>query len=259
MTTAIAQTWFLTVRLFRQLLRQPWWIAISLAQPVIWLVLYGQLFKRVVDIPGFGPQSYITFLAPGVVIMSALYGAGWSGMGVIDELDRGVIDRFLVAPTSRAAIIGGRLLSGAISTTVQCMLLLVLGLVMGARYPGGLAGVGVMAVAAVLLGLPIGALSTALALTMRRRESVIGASNFLLLPMTFLSPVFMASTLMPDWIRSVSRFSPVTWSVESARFALLDPQPDWQQIGLRLGYLVVFGIMSWWLAVRAFRSYQKSA
>ena len=156
--TAIAQTWFLTVRLFRQLLRQPWWIAISLAQPIIWLVLYGQLFKRVVDIPGFGQQSYITFLAPGVVIMSALYGAGWSGMGVIDELDRGVIDRFLVAPTSRAAIIGGRLLSGAISTTVQCMLLLALGLVMGARYPGGLAGVCVMAVSAVLLGLPIGAL-----------------------------------------------------------------------------------------------------
>ncbi|HEY3742122.1 MAG TPA: ABC transporter permease [Bryobacteraceae bacterium] len=257
--TAIAQTWFLTVRLFRQLMRQPWWIAISLAQPIIWLVLYGQLFKRVVDIPGFGQQSYITFLAPGVVIMSALYGAGWSGMGVIDELDRGVIDRFLVAPTSRAAIIGGRLLSGAISTTVQCLLLLVLGLVMGARYPGGLNGVIVMAVSAVLLGLPIGALSTALALTIRRRESVIGASNFLLLPMTFLSPVFMASSLMPDWIRSVSRYSPVTWSVEAARFALLNPEPEWSRIALRIGCLLIFCVLSWALAVRAFGSYQKSA
>ena len=258
MMTALAQTWFLTVRLFRQLMRQPWWIAISLAQPIIWLVLYGQLFQRVVDIPGFGPMSYITFLAPGIVIMSALYGAGWSGMGVIDELDRGVIDRFLVAPTSRGAIIGGRLLNGAISTTVQSFMLLVLGLLLGARYPGGFAGVLVLALSAVLLGLPIGALSTALAITLRRRESVIGASNFLLLPMTFLSPVFMASTLMPGWIRSVSRYSPVTWSVEAARFALVDAHPDWERIGLRLGCLAIFGVLSWILAVRAFGSYQRS-
>ena len=256
--SALAQTWFLTARLFRQLLRQPWWIAISLAQPIIWLVLYGQLFERVVDIPGFGKLSYITFLAPGIVVMSALYGAGWSGMGVIDELERGVIDRFLVAPTSRAAIIGGRLLNGAISTLVQSMMLLLLGLVLGARFPGGFTGVLVLALSAILLGLPIGALSTALALTIRRRESVIGASNFLLLPMTFLSPVFMASTLMPTWIRSVARFSPVTWSVEAARFALIDPQPDWSRIGLRLGCLVLFSILSWSLAVRAFRSYQRS-
>ena len=256
--TALAQTWFLTARLFRQLLRQPWWIAISLAQPIIWLVLYGQLFQRVVDIPGFGPTSYITFLAPGIVVMSALYGAGWSGMGVIDELERGVIDRLLVAPTSRSAIIGGRLLSGAISPIVQSMMLLGLGLLIGARYPGGIAGVAVLALSAVLLGLPIGALSTALALTIRRRESVIGASNFLLLPMTFLSPVFMASTLMPGWIRSVARFSPVTWSVEAARSALIDPHPDWSGIGLRLVSLVIFSVLSWALAVRAFRSYQNS-
>jgi ABC-2 type transport system permease protein len=255
---ALAQTWFLTLRLFRQLLRQPWWIAISIAQPVIWLVLYGQLFQRVVDIPGFGKLSYITFLAPGIVIMSSLYGAGWSGMGVIDELERGVIDRFLVAPTSRAAIIGGRLLTGAISTVVQSMLLLLLGLLLGARYPGGVSGIVVLALSAVLLGLPIGALSTALALTIRRRESVIGASNFLLLPMTFLSPVFMASTLMPGWIREVARFSPVTWSVEAARFALIDPNPEWSRVAMRLACLAIFGVVSWMLAVRAFQSYQKS-
>jgi ABC-2 type transport system permease protein len=179
-------------------------------------------------------------------------------MGVIDELDRGVIDRFLVAPTSRAAIIGGRLLSGAISTVVQSMLLLLLGMMLGARFPGGLVGVLTLGLAAILLGLPIGALSTALALTIRRRESVIGASNFLLLPMTFLSPVFMASTLMPSWIQNVAKYSPVTWSVEAARFALMDPNPDWGGIGLRLLYLLIFAVLSWSLAVRAFGSYQRT-
>ena len=78
--------------------------------------LYGQLFERIVDIAGFGKLSYVTFLAqaktcrntrvqvfPGIVVMSSLYGADWSGMGVTDELERGAIERFLVVPTSRAA------------------------------------------------------------------------------------------------------------------------------------------------------------
>ena len=55
------------VRELRSLLRQPWWIAITLVQPIIWLLLYGALFKRVVEIPGFGATSYIQFLTPGVV------------------------------------------------------------------------------------------------------------------------------------------------------------------------------------------------
>jgi ABC-2 type transport system permease protein len=69
----------------------------------------------------------------------------------------------------------------------------------------------------VLVAVPFGALSNAMALLIRRTESVIGASNFILLPMTFLSLVFMEPQLMPGWIRTVSRFNPVAWSVEAAR------------------------------------------
>ena len=64
--------------------------------------------QKVVEIPGSGTNSYITFLMPGIVVMSAMFAGGWSGMGVIDDLDRGVMDRFLVAPTSRGAIMLGR-------------------------------------------------------------------------------------------------------------------------------------------------------
>ncbi|HEX8858434.1 MAG TPA: ABC transporter permease, partial [Actinomycetes bacterium] len=72
MTTAIAQSWHMTTRHLRFLSRQPWLISISLVQPVIWLLLFGQLFKRVVEIPGFAAGSYITFLTPGVVVMTAV-------------------------------------------------------------------------------------------------------------------------------------------------------------------------------------------
>jgi ABC-2 type transport system permease protein len=211
-----------------------------------------------VDIPGFPTGSYITFLMPGIVLMSALYGAGWTGMGVIDELDRGVIDRLLVTPTSRASIIGGRLLSGAITNIIGSLLLVLLGTLMSAHYPGGALGILVLLASAVMLATPIGALSIALALTLRRRESVIGASNFILLPMTFLSPVFMASNVMPQWIQSVARFSPLTWGVQAARLALGQADPDWPRILIRLALLLVFGAAAGWLAIRAINSYQRS-
>ncbi len=97
-----AQTWHMTTRLVRRLIRQPWYVALTLIQPIIWLTLYGQLFQRVVDLPGFHATSYIDFLTPGIVIMSALFASGWTGMGVIVDIDRGVMDRFLVSPASQA-------------------------------------------------------------------------------------------------------------------------------------------------------------
>ncbi len=256
--TALAHTWFLMQRHLRQLLRQPWWIGLTLAQPIIWLVLYGQLFQKVVNIPGFHTRSYVEFIAPGVVIMSALFGSGWNGMGIIQDLDLGIMDRLLISPASRFAIIGGRLLHMVIVIVVQSGILLGLAFILGARYSGGVAGVAALIGCAVLMAVPFGALSNAWALILRRPESVIGAVNMLLLPLTFLSPVFIAKTLMPDWMRMASRFNPVNWAVETGR-AALQGEVDWPSAMMRIGALVAFGIASSWLATRAFRTYQRSA
>jgi ABC-2 type transport system permease protein len=110
----------------------------------------------------------------------------------------------------------------------------------------------------MLLAAPFAALSNALALLVRKPESVIGASNFILMPLMFLSPILMAKNVMPDWIRSVSRFNPVNWSVEAAREALGE-HTDWNFVLLRIGCLLAFAAISAALATRAFRAYQRSA
>src|SRR5207248_6290359 len=92
--TAARDTWFMIVRQARNLMREPIWIALLLIQPIIWLVLYGQLFRRVVHLGGFGTTSYVTFLAPAIVAMNAFFGGTWSGMGMIFDLERKVIERF---------------------------------------------------------------------------------------------------------------------------------------------------------------------
>ena len=83
--TLLQQTWYMTVRHLRELWRQPWFVAVTLVQPMIWLLLFGALFKRVVEIPGFHGGSYIAFLTPGVVVMTAMFNSALER----DGADRG--------------------------------------------------------------------------------------------------------------------------------------------------------------------------
>ena len=257
MANVIAHTGYMTARHVRNLWRQPWFVAITLFQPVIYLVLFGQLFKSIARLPGFGDQSYIAFLTPGIVVMSALFSSGWSGMGIIEDLDRGVLDRFLVSPASRTALIGGRLVQLALVAVIQATIIILLGLALGADYAGGIPGILILMLSAILLAVPFGALSNAMALMLRQEESVIGAVQFVILPLTFLASVFIASELMPGWIRTVSRYNPLNWAVEAAREAL-SAGPDWGLVLSRLGFLVALGAVALWLATRAFRAYQRS-
>jgi ABC-2 type transport system permease protein len=257
MTYALADSWYMTERHLRNLFRQPAWIVISLVQPLIYLLLYEPLFKRIVELPGFGNASYVDFLTPGIVVMTAVFSAGWTGMGLIEDMDRGVVDRFLVSPASRGSLIAGRLIQLAIVAVIQAAILLGVGSAMGAQYPGGLAGITVLVLAAILLGSGFAALSSCLALLVRREETVIAAANLVLLPLTFLSSVFMASTLMPAWIRTIARYNPVDWAVQAGRGALsLDA--GWNMVLVHLALLAGFAVVCTWLATAAFRVYQRS-
>jgi ABC-2 type transport system permease protein len=106
--------------------------------------------------------------------------------------------------------------------------------------------------------MPFGALSTALALKIRKQESVLGAVNFVLLPLTFMSPAFIAGGLMPTWMQSIAIFNPVGWGVDAGRGAL-QAEAAWPVVLVRLGYLALFTAVSCWLAMKAFRSYQRTA
>jgi ABC-2 type transport system permease protein len=256
--TAISQSYVMTRRHVRFLLRQPWFVATTIVQPIIWLVLFGALFERVVTIPGFvWPGDYLDYLVPGVVVMTALFSSGWSGMGIIEDLDRGIMDRFLAAPIHRSSLIVGRTAYEAISLVVQAVIIGVLAWVLGARFAGGLVGFSVLVLAALLVAAAFGSLSDAFALLLRQRESVIGINVLLVLPLTFLSATFIPLHLAPEWIATIARFNPVNWAVEAGREALL-LTPDWSFILPRLVALATVAVVMVVLATRTFRSYQRS-
>jgi ABC-2 type transport system permease protein len=255
--TAVQHSWFMTVRHLRALWRQPWWIVVTLIQPIIWLLLYGALFKRVVEIPGFHGGSYIEFLTPGVLVMTAFFSAGWSGMPMIEDIDRGVVDRFLTSPVKRSALISGRLLQGSLSIVIQSLIIIGLALISGASFDNGPGGVALLILDATILGAAFGALSNGLALLIRREETLIAAMQFLLLPLTFLSGAFMQLSLVPGWIRHIADFNPVNWAVEAGRSGAMG-NTDWGFVASRTGFLLAFLALSGFFAVRAFRTYQRA-
>lgn len=257
MSTALVQTGNLTLRELRALMRQPIYVAFTLVQPMIWLLLFGQLFKNVAQLPGFGGSSYIAFLAPGVVVMTSLFASGWSGMGFIQDLDRGVMDRLLVSPARRGSVMVSKLAHTAVTVAVQALIVLVIGFAAGARYTGGVLGVLVTVVVAVLLATAFGSLSNALALVVQRQETVIAVAQFLTLPLSFLSSVIMARQAAPSWIQHVMTYNPVDWAVSASREAL-GADPDWSGVLLHGGLLLAVAVVMASLATLAFRSYQRS-
>jgi ABC-2 type transport system permease protein len=257
MTTMVAHSSHISVRYLRALARQPWYLAITLMQPIIWLLLFGQMFKRVADLPGFQASDYIAFLTPGIVVMTAMFSSGWAGMGYIQDIDRGILDRLLVSPIRRGALISGQLTYQAVVTVIQSLVILGLGFLAGARFDGGPAAIGVFLLCTVLLGTAFASLSDTLALLIRREESVIAAVNFLVLPLSFLSTTFMPAGLMPGWIQSVARYNPVNWAVEAGR-EILASDVDWGLLLSRTGLLFLVALALGWVSTRAFRSYQRS-
>lgn len=253
----LAHTGFLTARLLRATARQPLYVLIVLIQPMIWLLLFGQLFRRIVDIPGFGGGNYVDFLTPGVVVMTVLFSAGWTGMALIEDMERGVMDRFLSSPVRRGALMAASTVNQAVSTVVQSLVVALIGVLLGARFGGGPVGVAILLAAAVLLAAAFCSLSNAMAMLTRTRESLIGFTTMLTLPLSFLSSAMMSKSVAPHWIQNVMTYNPVDWAVVAGRSAL-SADPDWGAIGWRLAGLTGVALVMGWLATRSLRGYLRS-
>jgi ABC-2 type transport system permease protein len=256
--TLVTHTAYLTARQLRAFLRVPFYLVFNLIQPIIWLLLFGQLFKSVVNIPGFsGGDNYLVFLTPGIVMMMALFGSAWAGTSYIQDMDRGVMDRFLTSPTSRGGLIVATMLYQAVLTIIQTLVVLGVAWLTGARFGGGFTGIAVLLLSAVLLTFVFAAFSNAVALLAKQQTALIAISQLISFPLMFLSSAIMDTKLSPEWVGNVARFNPFEWAVVAGREAL-QTAPDWGVVWSNLGLLAALVVVMSWLATLAFRAYQRS-
>ena len=255
--SVLRHTWFMVVRQSRNLAREPIWIVLLLVQPMVWLVLYGQLFRNVTRLGGFGTGSYITFLAPAIVVMNAFFGATWSGMSMITDLDRKVVERFLATPASRFAIVLSQIVRSALTAAIQAVIILIVALALGVHVHTGILGWIVVVLAAMLVNSAFAGVSQAIALLTRREATMIAVANFIGLPLLFLSTTMIARPQMPGWMQEVAKFNPVDWGVRAAREVVL-PGTSWGDVGMYLLLLFALSALTAAWATWTFRSYQRS-
>ncbi|MFD8385633.1 ABC transporter permease [Streptomyces sp. NPDC059679] len=257
MIDAVVHMGYMTQRHMMSLLRQPVLVVTKVVEPFLWFALFAAVFHRVVDIPGFG-GDYVDFLTPGVVVTSAFFPSCWNGMLILQDIERGTLDRLLVTPVRRSALVTGPVMRQVISGFVPALVIMGVGLLLGARYEGGVVGVAVFLLAVAAFGFAISMFSNFVALLVRKEETLVGLVNFSMMPLTFLSTTFMPDHLVPGWVSAVARCNPVNWAVEVGRQTLGDG-PDWGLVFIRLGLLTGLGMLLMSAAVRALGAYQRDA
>ncbi len=229
------------MRHMRTQIRMKIWIIINLIQPILWLTMFTQVFKSLSDLPGMEGMSYLQFFAPGVVVMTVMFGSAWAGMGMLQDIDMGILSKMLATPVSRVSIITSRIIASMLILLLQSILIFTISVIMGVNIATGVPGVLLSIVIVALLGLGFAAFSNGLALYFKRPEPLMGIINFVSLPAMFLSSTMMNPDLLPGWLDTVRQFNPVDYAVVGIRGLVLEGY-IWSELWQSLLVLTVWAL-----------------
>jgi len=203
------------LRSMRLSLRNPVWVIIGLTQPLLYLLLFGPLLKRIAGMHGFPHGNSWQVFTPGLLVQLGIFGALFVGFGLIQEVRDGVIERMRVTPASRLSLLAGRVLRDVVVLVVQSLLLLTAAFTLGLRAPLGGVILAVALVAAV--GAAFAAGSYALALRTGTEDAMASVTNSLAVPLLLLSGILLPMTLAPGWLRTVANINPLKHIVDAMR------------------------------------------
>ena len=236
--TLFSDTRYIFVRYLKKLVRNPILLFFSLFQPIIFLVLFTQLltkFSSFVSLPG---GSYLEFATAGILLQNAFGSALQSGTSIVLDIDSGFLQKMLVTPVRREAILLGRLTSDAFRVVVQSAIILALAYVQGAFVTTGIVGVLLIFFTIAFFGLAWSGISLAIGMKTRSSETVFAIGGFLTFPLLFLSTALFPISFMPSWVQTVSNFNPISYAVNAIRVLMTSGYdwgtvlPAWGVIGL---------------------------
>jgi ABC-2 type transport system permease protein len=230
--------------------RNRFWIFYGLFQPIIYLLLFGPLLNGVSGMRGLPGGSAIQFFAPGLLIMNALFSAGFEGFTLQDKIDCGFLERLRVTPISRLSLALGFLLQSSITLLFQSGVLVVCSLFFGLRIDSW--GAIALAFLLVLIGITMASLSNCLALLTREGGILAGITNTFIVPLLILSGVMLPISFGPPIIQALARLDPFYYAVNAAR-ALIDGAIGDPSVPLAFGVFIGLSAATLTLFIRAMR------
>jgi ABC-2 type transport system ATP-binding protein len=220
---AITDAAVVTGRNLRHFVRQPELLIFSTIQPVMFVLLFVYVFGGAVRHSLPNGISYIDFLLPGIFVQSVAFRASQTQIGLSEDLQRGVVDRFRSMPMARSAVLIGRTAADLVRNVLIVLLMIGVGYLLGFRFHAGFAqALGSIAIVSAF-GLALSWIFAFVALMVRGTEAAQSAGFIVLFPLVFASSVFVPVSTFPDWLRAFAKESPVTLAANAARSYALYP------------------------------------
>lgn len=250
---ALADAWVLAKRRLTQIPRIPDELIFATIQPIMFVVLFRYVFGGAIKLGGASAGvggNYANFLMAGIFVQTMIFGATTTGVGLAQDLDKGLIDRFRSLPMAKSAVLTGRTIADLLRNVVVVIVMLLVGLLVGFRPSGSplawLLALGFM----LLITFAFSWISATMGLLARSVEAAQSAGFIWLFPLTFASSAFAPVSTMPDWLRAFAERQPVTIMVDVVRSLLLG-QPvgadGWRALAWCLAILAVFIPLSVWM------------
>ena len=227
---AAAMTW----RNLLKYIRLPQLMVFSTVQPVMFVLLFTYVFGGAIRVPGL---KYVDYLLPGIYVQAVIFGSAQTGVGLADDLSRGMIDRFRSLPMARSAVLAGRTLSDTIRNVFVVLLMTGVGTLVGFRFHVGFfASVAALGMA-VLFGLTFSWISALIGMSVRDPEVAQSAGFIWIFPLIFASSAFVPLQTMPSWLRRFADVNPITYTVDAIR-ALCVGQPTTSPLLHALAWMI---------------------
>ncbi|HZC40139.1 MAG TPA: ABC transporter permease [Streptosporangiaceae bacterium] len=247
---AVTDTLTITRRNLLVWMRVPAYIAFTIIQPVMFVLMFRYVFGGA--IPVHVPGGYVSFLMPGIIGQTAAFATFGTAIALALELQKGVIDRLRSMPMARSAVLAGRLVADTARMALTLLVILGVGYAVGFRFQNGVGPAIAMVVLAIVFGLAFCCVAAFTGLAIGDQESVQAFGMIWLFPLTFVSSAFVPIATMPGWLQAFANNQPVTYVIDTMRaLALGGPVQAslWKSIAWLAGIFVVFAP----LAVRAYR------
>lgn len=220
MNTSISlttETFWLFCRAWQKTLRLPLVLVLVLALPAVTLWLLSQIFASIHQTPGFSSMQSLSFFAPGMLVIAALFGSSFAGIGLLGDRDSGFLERLAAAPIHRSAILLGKALADGSRTLLQALALLILLAALHTPIEGALPDLLGLLALLVVFSLAFAGLSYVVALLTQSTEALMLIEMFLFLLLLFGSNALLPDNLLPGWMSIISLFNPVSHTVTLAR------------------------------------------
>lgn len=243
----ISDAWVITRRNLIKYIRLPDLLVFSTIQPVMFVLLFVYVFGGAIRTGLKVP--YVDFLMPGIFVQTAIFGATQTGVGLAEDLSKGLIDRFRSLPMARSAVLAGRTISDTVRNLLVVLLMTAVGYLVGFRFHAGLPKATLALLGAIAVGYAFSWIMAFTGLAIKNVEAVNAASFVWIFPLTFASSAFVPSETFPGWLQVWSDVNPVSIWVETFRALTLgdfDPSGGsllthmWQSTAWFLMILAVF-------------------